>query len=119
MASQRGILSIKRVDAESYIGNAQIIDDQLVFRIKDCRLKILNTLPENPSANILADSSLRAEYIIADKLTALSKELNFTPSIVRCLYDQRLKGAKKDLRHRIERPLIKSAVEGLFQTRSQ
>ena len=47
-------------------------------------------------------------------MAELSNQLGFIPPVIKCAYDERLRSASKELRHKIELPLIKSAVEELL-----
>ncbi len=107
--------NIKRMDAEHYRGDAEVTKDNFSIKINNCRLKVLDTLLNNPSANDLVNPGKRDQKTIENKVAELSNELGFIPPVVKCAYDERLKSASKELRHKIERPLIKDAVEELFR----
>ncbi len=107
--------SIKRMDVDHYRGDAEVSRDGFILRIRNCHLKILETLEDNPSANDLVNPAIRDQKIIEVKLGELSREFDFVPPVVRCSYDERLKGARKELRHKIELPLIQSAIEELLK----
>lgn len=107
--------AIKWIDTEHYRGDAVISDKGFVLSIKDCRLKVLDNLPDNPSANDLVSPAQRDQAIIRKKLNEAANELGFIPPIVQCLYDPRLKKATKQLRHKIETPVIKSAIKELLE----
>ena len=112
--------SIKRLDVDHYRGDARIImQDGLFLEINNCRLKVLDTVLSNPSANDLVNPAKRDQKIIEDKLIEISKELEFNVPVIKCGYDERLKKASKELRHKIEIPLIKAAVEELFRKRTE
>ena len=104
-----------RIDAERYRGEAEVFNTKFLLRIKNCRLKIIDIVNDNPSANDLVNPSQREQRIIQEKLEALSRELEFVTPVVRCHCDVRLKNANKELRHKIELPLIRSAVEELLK----
>jgi enediyne polyketide synthase len=107
---------IHKISNEQGIGNTIAYDgDHKIFEIKNCDLKILQTIIERPSANDLVDPALRDQKIIEEKLSELSKEFAFEAPVIRCLYDNQLEGAKKDLRHKIETPLIMEAVTELLK----
>ncbi len=112
------IISLKmfKVSNEQGIGDAEVFSgDRLFFRIKDCDLKILQTIPERPSAYDLVNPTSRDQRIIENKLSELTQEISFEVPVIRCLYDNRLVDAKKEFRHKIETPLIKEAVIELFK----
>ena len=106
--------NIKKLDADHYRGDAEIVTDNILFRINNCRLKVLDTISSNPSANDLVDPAKRDQKIIEGRLNELSKELGFVPPVIKCAYDERLKNAPKELRHKIELPFIHSALEELL-----
>ncbi|MBI3601474.1 MAG: SDR family NAD(P)-dependent oxidoreductase [Candidatus Omnitrophica bacterium] len=103
--------AIKRIDSEHYRGDAEISQGKFLLRIRNCRLKVLNTILSNPSANDLVNPAQRDQKIIEDKLAELFNDLGFVPPKIKCLYDGRLEGSLKELRHKIELPLIKAVVE--------
>ena len=108
--------NIKRIDVDYYRGDAEVNNNSgFELKVKNCRLKVLDTILSNPSANDLVNPAKRDQKIIENKLAELSKELNFVPPVVKCAYDERLKNAPKELRHKIELPLIKSAVDELLK----
>jgi len=107
--------NIKRLDADHYRGDAEFLNDNISIKIKNCRLKVLDTVLSNPSANDLVNPASRDQKIIENRLIELSQELGFTPPVIKCAYDKRLINASKDLRHKIETPLIKSAVLALLK----
>jgi len=107
--------NIKRTDVDHYRGDAETLHDGFLLRIKNCRLKILDTLLSNPSANDLVDPARHYQNIIENKLAELSKEFGLIPPVIRYAYDERLKNASKDLRHKIELPHITSALEELLK----
>ncbi len=111
--------NIKRTDVDHYRGDAQIVHDGFLLKIKNCRLKILDTILSNPSANDLVDPARRDQQIIVNKLAELSKEFALTPPVIRFAQDERLKNASKELRHKIELPFIRSALEELLKKRGQ
>ena len=78
---------------------------------------MLDTILNNPSANDLVNPAKRDQKIIEDKLIDISKEIGFVLPIVKCAYDDRLKIASKELRHKIEIPVIKAAIEELLAER--
>ena len=107
--------NIEKIGSEHYRGDAEVISGKLTLKIGNCRLKILDTLADNPSANDLVNPTQRDQEIIRRKLDELSNELGFVSPVVRCLYTVRLKNATKELRHKIELPVIKLAVEELLK----
>lgn len=107
---------IKKIDKDYYTGNAKVFDrGKLLLTIKNCHLKILDTLSDNPSANDLVNPLQRDQKIVENKLNDLPKELDFTPPIVKCLHNIGLKDSNKTERHRIELPLIISAMKESLQ----
>ena len=107
---------IKRIDADYYLGDAHVgLYDGFSVKIKNCRLKILDTVLSNPSANDLVNPVTRDQKIIENKLADLSKELDFVLPVIRCLHDDQLRNARKELRHKIEQPLLKVTTEELIK----
>ena len=108
--------TIDRIDANYYTGNVEAFNkDRSFLKVKSCRLKILEMIIDNPSANDLVDPSLRVQMIIHNKLEELSEKLGFVPPIVRCLCDMRLNKSKREVRHKVEVPLINSVVKELLK----
>jgi len=107
---------IHKISNEQGIGNTRCYSgNQTIVEIKNCDLKILQTIFERPSANDLVNPALRDQKIIENKLRELAQEIEFDAPVILCTYDNRLVGAKKDLRHKIESPLIKEAVVRLLK----
>ncbi len=106
---------IKKVNSEYYSGDAEVALGGFVLKIKNCHLIILETLSNNLPTNDLVNPALRDQKIIQTRVDEFSKELNFISPIICCLYDERLKNTNKDLRRKIEAPLVKVAVEKLFE----
>lgn len=102
---------IHKINNEQGIGYAETFN----VKVRNCDLKILQTILDRPSANDLVNSAKRDKRIIKEKLNGLSQELGFTPPIVQCLSDPGLKSGNKEERHKIELPLIRSAVKELLK----
>jgi acyl-CoA thioesterase FadM len=107
---------IHKISNEKGIGNSSIFrDDKSIIRIRNCDLKILQTVLNRPSANDLVNPRFRDQKIIEHKLKELSSEYDFVIPTVRCLYDKRLLEANKELRHKIETPIIEEAVNAVLK----
>ena len=107
--------NIVKTDIDYYRGDVEVIQGRYYLSIKNCSLKVLETNLNNASANDLVNPAKRDQKIIENKFLEISKELGFIPPVIRCAYDERLKNASKELRHKIELPIIKSALEEFLQ----
>ena len=58
---------------------------------------------------------IRNKKMIDLRLAELSKELGFVQPIIKCFFEEKLVKADKELRHKIEEPLIKSSLEALLK----
>jgi len=102
---------IKKIDRDYYTGNAEVFDKgKLLIRIKDCRLKILDTLDDNPTANDLVNPLERDQKIIDNKLKEIAQQFKIELPTIKCFYDSRFKSASKNKRHKIETTLIKATA---------
>lgn len=109
---------IMRLDADHYRGDARVrIGQDFFLNIENCRLKILDTILTKPSANDLVYPGDRDQRILNDALSDLSGQLNLLSPILKCAWNNQLTGAKKDLRHKIELPLIQDALKELTGTK--
>ncbi|MEW5894577.1 MAG: SDR family NAD(P)-dependent oxidoreductase [Candidatus Omnitrophota bacterium] len=101
---------ITRSSDDYYIGDAKASGKCDRIEIKNCRLKILESLPNNPMANEIADPARRIERQINIKLSEIKNEFKVELPVVKCLVDSKLRNAPKALRHKIEIQLIQDAV---------
>jgi len=105
---------IRKIDGQTYIGRANtLVGQETIVDVCDCTLKVLQHLPNNPTANDLVNATHRDENILRKQLDTLSEKFGFMPPVIKCLYDYRIMD-KKEVRHRIEIPIIKSAVNELL-----
>ncbi|MBF0512332.1 MAG: hypothetical protein HQL13_08430, partial [Candidatus Omnitrophica bacterium] len=101
---------IHKVDVDHYKATAKGGGNTFFIKIKDCRLKILENIPNNPSANDLADPTQRDQVTIENKINELAQQMGFIAPTVRYLFDSRLKTSSRQKRHQIETPLIEATV---------
>lgn len=101
---------ITKIDDSFYKGNAKLSHSGCDIDIENCKLKILEDLPDNPKANEIADPSQRIQKLIDNKLRRIAQEFDLELPVIKCLVDSRLKTASKALRHEIEKPLIHYVV---------
>jgi len=104
---------MRRIDEKMFGGDAYDIKQGL--SIKGFQLKVLGYLSEKPNANDLANPTARDQVRIENQLNELAQQMSVAVPVIRCLYDARLKHAKKQERHRIEIPLIQRTVEDLLR----
>ena len=107
--------NIMRVDADYYRGDAEVVQGGIFYKIKDCRLKVLDKILTNPTANELVNPEKRNQRIIDLKLIELSNEFGFAQPVIKCFFDERLTKANREIRHKIEMPVIVSALEELLK----
>jgi len=108
--------NIEKISDGLGIGSASIIKgDMTICEIKQCNLKILQTLPDKPSANDLVEPSKRDQNLIYEKLKLLFDEFKFKIPLIKCLHDSRLIGATKKERHKIELPIMKQSIQEVLK----
>ena len=107
---------INRTEEKTFKGSADIEQNGIRFlNIKNCRLKVIQYLSDKPNANDLVDPTKKDQAIIEGRVNELAQQMGFLVPIVRCLYDARLRKCRKEDRHKIEIPIIRSAVQDLLR----
>jgi len=104
--------SIKKTGIDYYRASATVKEDTLSIRIKNCNLKILENILNNPSANDLVDSTHRDQGIIDERVLGLSRQFGFQPPVLKCQFLPRLNKLNKNERHQVEVPLMVSTANG-------
>lgn len=109
--------SIRKIDDEFYRGDSYAGIGRIFLRMGNCRLKILGTNPNNPTANDLADPSARDQKIIEETVSKIAEEFNLKAPVIRCMFLPELEDLGKDERHRVELPVMRETLLGVLNGR--
>lgn len=102
--------TLERIEPDYYLGNAIASAEQHFFKIKNARLKILKHFPNYASANDLVNPSKRDQKIIEEIISSISQELGIELPLFKLTYIEGFKSLSKQKRHKLETPVLKSAV---------
>ncbi|MBF0503524.1 MAG: SDR family NAD(P)-dependent oxidoreductase [Candidatus Omnitrophica bacterium] len=112
-AEHKLVLSeILRTDMEHYRGDAQAVNsaDESV-RIKNCVLKILESLPDNPRAGDIVNPCQRDQIILKDLIAKYERELGVKFPLTALQYIPDLEKISKGHRHQEELPFLNKVVQ--------
>ena len=106
---------MKKLDQSNLIGNAQAyVGGSLFIEIKNCRLRILQHLSENPTANDIVNPQDRDVELLRQKLSAVSGRRNIKAPILGYFYHEGLQRESRKTRRQIELPLVQQIVAGVI-----
>lgn len=101
---------IKRIDPDYYRGDAQVIKEGFLLEIKNCRLRILDTIIDNPTANELVNPLKRDRMILENTILKYCRELGIKSPQFSITYIPGLNRMGKGERHKAELPFIEKTV---------
>jgi len=107
---------IKKIDGDYYKGDAEVVKDGCSVRIKNCRLKILDTIIDNPSANDLVNPIKRDQSILNNLAAKYSREIGIKMPSLSIAYIAGLRDMNKQVRHKAELSFIEESVKGFLKS---
>ncbi|MBP9854375.1 MAG: SDR family NAD(P)-dependent oxidoreductase [Candidatus Omnitrophica bacterium] len=112
--------NLKKCGMTAYSGNSFMSDGKvIILSIIGCHLKILESLPGNPSANDLVDPNKRDMELIERKLNSFTQNLNGQVPAIKYVYDPRFKNAHKDKRHELEIPYLHLLLQQILDKKNK
>ena len=107
---------IKQIDAEHYRGDGKGYgEDRELFIIRNCILKVLESLPDNPKAKDIVNPNSRDQLIFKDLVMKYERELGVQFPFIALIHIEGLKGITKENRHKKETPFLNKAIQDYFK----